>query len=113
MLWVARLRRASDQLSDAEALLNRALAIVEDQLLHLEIDVRSELALLYGETARPELARPHLARIREILVSGENWAGLRGHVMRAEAAGAAAEERVEEARALFGSAGWIYRRPPA
>ena len=36
-------------LSEAEVLLKRALAIIDGQILHLEIDVRSELALVYGE----------------------------------------------------------------
>ena len=110
MLGLARLHRASDRIIQAEVLLKRALAIVEGQILHLEIDVRSELALLYGETARPKEAQPHLARMREIIAPGENWAGLAGHVMRAEAAVAAMEERFEEARAYFESAVDIARR---
>jgi tetratricopeptide (TPR) repeat protein len=110
MLWLARLHRASDRLSEADVLLKRALAIIDGQILHLEIDARSELALLYGENADSKKAQPHLARIREIVASGENWAGLEGHVKRAEGAVAASEQRFEEARQQFESAVEIARR---
>ena len=110
MLWLARLHRASDRLSEAEVLLKRALAIIDGQILHLEIDVRSELALVYGEMEDSKKAQPHLARIREIVASGENWAGLGGHVKRAEGAVAAADQRFEEMRQQFESAVEIARR---
>jgi tetratricopeptide (TPR) repeat protein len=110
MLGLSRLYRASDRLSEAEVLLKRALAIVDGQILHLEIDVRSELALLYSEKRASKEAQPHLARNREIVGSGENWAGLLGHIARAEAVVAAGEKRFEDAREHFESAVDIARR---
>jgi predicted ATPase len=110
MLGLARLHRASDRFSEAEILLQRALPIVDGQILHLEIDVRSELALLYGEKTDSKRAQPHLARIREIVGSRENWAGLLGHVARAEAVMAAGKQRFEDAQDHFESAVDIARR---
>ena len=104
MLGLARIHRASERLSKAEGLLKKALAIVHGQIVHLEIDVRSELALLYGERGDSKKAQPHLERVREIVASGENWEGLEGHVKRAEGAVAAVEHRLEEARQQFESA---------
>jgi hypothetical protein len=76
----------------------------------LELHARAELSSLYAQTARPEVARPHLARCGEILAAGEDWRGLVGHIARAEAMVAAAEGRFEAANEQFAKAVAIYRR---
>jgi hypothetical protein len=92
-----------------------------------------ELALVYAEIGRPEEATPHLARCQEIMAAGENWKGMAGIVLMAEAVveaalcnprqgsasdgrGAPAEvstvvqEGFQQAQARFASAIEIFRR---
>jgi DNA-binding CsgD family transcriptional regulator len=62
---------------------------------------RAELALLLAETGRVAEAEPHLARCREILADGEDWRGLGGRELLAEAVYAAAKGQAAEAEARF------------
>ena len=110
MLWLGRLHHARSEYSKAENLLSRALAIVQGQHLYTEIDIRSELTVLYVDSARAIEAQSHLARLREIINAGENWCGLAGHVARAEAAVALAEGRFQNAQGHFEAALEISRR---
>jgi predicted ATPase len=110
MLWLGRLHHARSEYSKAENLLCRALAIVQGHHLYTEIDIRSELTVLYADSARSNEAQPHLARLREIINRGEDWRGIAGHVARAEAAVALAEGRFQEAQSHFEAAVEISRR---
>jgi tetratricopeptide (TPR) repeat protein len=98
------------QHSSAEALLQDGLSICgEEPLQCVEMCARPQLALLHAETDRCEEALPHLARCREIMAAGEDWRGVRGEVMRAEAFVWAMQKRYEEAQARFGKAVEIFR----
>jgi tetratricopeptide (TPR) repeat protein len=109
--WLAIVRRALGHYSAAKALLKETLAIaIEGPHVTFEVDARQALALIYAETGRPEKAHPHLARCREIIAGGEDWRGLVGHIARAEAVVAAAEDRMEDAQPLFAKAVEIHRR---
>jgi tetratricopeptide (TPR) repeat protein len=110
MVWLGRLHHARSEYSKAENLLRRALAIVQGQYLHIEIDIRSELTVLYVDSARANEALPELARLREIINRGEDWRGLAGHVALAEASVAVAEGRFREAQGHFEAAVEIARR---
>ena len=107
----AKVRRILGQHSTAEAILRESLAIsIEAPHIPFELHTRQELALLCAEMQRPEQARSHLERCREILAAGEDWRGLGGHIARAEAVVAAADRRFEAAYPHFASAVEIYRR---
>jgi len=109
--WLATVRRMLGQYSAAETLLQENLPIVvAGPHVIYEMHVRQELARIYAETGRPAEAHPHLARCREIIMGGEDWRGLVGHIARAEAAIAAAESRFEDAQPLFEKAAFIHRR---
>jgi hypothetical protein len=108
---LAKVRRALCQLSAAEAILHANLAIyIDGPHLPYELHTRQELALLYAETQHPEQAHPHLVRCREVMTAGEDWRGLAGHIARAEAAVAAAENRFEVADERFTRAVEIFHR---
>jgi tetratricopeptide (TPR) repeat protein len=107
LCWV---RRILKQHSSAEALLQAGLSICgEEPLQCVEMCARPQLALLHAETDRCEEAVPHLARCREIMAAGEDWRGVRGEVMRAEALVSAIQKRFEEAQARFEKAVEIFR----
>jgi tetratricopeptide (TPR) repeat protein len=109
--WLARLWRAVALRGKAEAKLHENLAIaIEAPHLALELNTRAELASILAETGRPDQARPHLARCREVIAAGEDWRGLVGHIERAEAVVAAAEARFDDANRHFEQAAAIYRR---
>ena len=99
LAWTRRLLRKH---SAGENQLLNALAICRgDTLRSVEMVNRPELILLYADTDRYEEAKPHLARCREILASGEDWRGLAGFVARAEAVVAAADGSYEDADRQF------------
>ncbi|MCH8332676.1 tetratricopeptide repeat protein, partial [Candidatus Sumerlaeota bacterium] len=108
---LARLRWRRGDLQQAETLFNEIIAMVA-QAPHLptEIRERSQLALLYAELNRNDDARPHLERCREILALGEDWRGLKGRVILAEAAVLAAQGKPSEAESEFEQAIDTFRR---
>jgi tetratricopeptide (TPR) repeat protein len=110
MLWLGRLHHARSEYLGAENRLRQALAIVHRQHLYLEVDIRSELAALYVDSARSNDAQSQLTRCREILGNGEEWCGLAGKVARAEAVVAAAERKYEDAETRFEKSVQIFRR---
>ncbi len=109
--WLAKVRLALGQHSAAEEILRGNVTIgIKRPHLPFELHSRQELALLYAQTQRPELALPHLARCREVMAAGEDWRGLTGHVARAEGAVAAAQGRFEAAHKQFAAAVETHRR---
>jgi tetratricopeptide (TPR) repeat protein len=109
--WLAKVRRATGQLSEVEPILRENLVFcIEAPYVPLELHTRGELASIYAEWGQPEEAHPHLERCREVIAAGEDWRGLVGHVARAEAVVAAAEARFEVADEQFARAVEINRR---
>jgi tetratricopeptide (TPR) repeat protein len=103
--WLSMIRRILGLHTQAEALLRDALSICRDHSLqYVEMWARPEWVLLSVELGRVEEATPHLARCREIIATGEDWRGLPGKVMLAEAVVAAAEERFDIACSQFDKA---------
>ncbi len=109
---LAKVERTLGRHPAAEAILGENIAFgIETPHLPFELHSRQELALLYAQTHRPELAQPHLERCREAMVAGADWRGLAGHVARAEgAAVAAAQGRFVAAKEGFAAAVEIHRR---
>jgi tetratricopeptide (TPR) repeat protein len=112
--WIqlaARVIRAQGRQLEAESILEKALAVSrKGRHLVIEMQVRPEMALICVDAGRPEQAHPHLARCREIIEAGEDWRGIVGNIVRAEAAVAAAEGHFEDAEPLFANAVEISRR---
>jgi tetratricopeptide (TPR) repeat protein len=109
--WLAKVRRVVGQHSSAEAILREILDIsIDGPHVPFEVNIRQELALLTAQTGCLDQAHLHLARCLEVMAAGEDWRGLAGHVVRAEAVVAAAESRFEVAHKQFASAVEIHRR---
>ncbi|MBA4181963.1 MAG: hypothetical protein C0506_15335, partial [Anaerolinea sp.] len=105
-----QLARINGDVASAEA---SALESLEISLgagaVKYEFYARAELALLLAETGRLGEAERHLIRCREILAAGEDWRGLGGRELLAEAVYAAASGRHDEAEAQFGRALDVFR----
>ncbi len=78
--------------------------------IQFELHNRLELALALAELGRPGDAAPQVTRCREILADGQDWRGREGQLALAEAAVAAAEGKLEDARPGFESALATFRR---
>ena len=79
--WLGRVRRLHGAPDEAEAALTDGLQTALDgPQVPAEMLLRPELAILAAETGRPDAAREHLARCREILRGGEDWRGRAGRV---------------------------------
>jgi hypothetical protein len=103
--FLVRLYRAMGQTSKAESAAEESLAIgLTTGAVKYEFGARSELLLLAAVAGRLTEAEAHLARCREILAQGEDWRGLGGRELLAEAAYAAASGRRGEAEAHFARA---------
>jgi class 3 adenylate cyclase len=113
--WIATnglawLRTVEGNVAEAESFHAEALAIaVDGGQRAFELRTRAELALLAG-AGRIDDAHPHLARCRAILEEGEDWRGLAGRVVLAEAVVAASDDRLEEAEDRFSGAVELFRR---
>lgn len=98
---VARSFSARRDYAGAEALHQEALAMsLDGHDLRVEMRSRTALSLLHFVGERAEKARPHIARVQEIMADGKDLRGLAGYAACAEAAVAAAEGRVTK---LIGS----------
>src|SRR5260370_33411502 len=62
------------------------------------------------DTGPPEEVIPHLECCRNILARGEDWRGLAGSVALAQAVGATADGRFDEAKTHFAKALEIFTR---
>ena len=86
MPYAARVCRLKGQLEEGVALLRESLSMCGDDLNSLcEMEARPELGLILVEAGRLGEAQSHITRCREIMASGEDWRGLAGFVVRAEA----------------------------
>ena len=86
-----------------------AIAACESQPGY-EIVIRPVSALIRAQMGQLDAARNELVRCREIFAAGENWRGLTGFVVLAEAVLAAAEGKPEDADAQFEKATDTFRR---
>jgi len=111
MLYAARLCRLNGQLEEGVALLREILSTCGDDLNSLcEMEARPELALILVETGRLGDAQLCLKSCREIMAAGEDWRGLAGATVRAEAVAASAQGKYEDADPQFEKAVEIFRR---
>jgi tetratricopeptide (TPR) repeat protein len=75
-----------------------------------EVPIRPVSALIRVELGQLAAAEHELVRCREIMASGEDWRGLAGVAVLAEAVVAAAEGRFQNAEAQFEKSAEIFRR---
>jgi class 3 adenylate cyclase len=108
---VARARHFRGDLEGAIQAWEEQLAIViEHGAVVSELLARCELTVARARQRRLDEAHTHLARCREIMDNGEDWAGDRSYLERAAASLTAAEGRISEANEGFQSAVDIARR---
>ena len=105
---LARIRQVLGDLAGAERL--GRIAVEDNRDVPGQLHSGSLLAQIYAEAGDPERAHPHLSRCREILGNGEDWRGLTGKVVRAEAVVAAAEWKYDDAETRFEKAVEIFHR---
>ena len=89
-----------DYLGAANAF-ERVLSLYQPDDLFWEARARPQAVMLYFDTERPEKAAEHLEYCRKILAGQEDWLGRAGYLWRAEAIGAALQERFEESNRYF------------
>jgi DNA-binding CsgD family transcriptional regulator len=107
---LARLALAEDDLVRAEDLLTRSLERLRNQHRPFEALVTADLALLYAGQGRIDEAQAALSQCQASLARDQDWRGLRGRVLLAEAAVAAAELRMIDAHTRFAEATAVFRR---
>jgi tetratricopeptide (TPR) repeat protein len=107
---LARIRRVLGDLAGAERFGRLANEKHKREGLPGGLHSGPLLAEIYAEIGDPGRAHPLLARCREILGNGEDWRGLTGKVVRAEAVVAAVEGKYDDAEAQFKKAVEIFRR---
>jgi tetratricopeptide (TPR) repeat protein len=94
-------QRAIGDHEGAASTIGEILAIYDPSALRWEMSTRPKAALVAVDLGRPEQAGEHLERCRNILAAGEEWLGLAGWAVLAEAVVAAAVGRMVEADAQF------------
>jgi tetratricopeptide (TPR) repeat protein len=77
---------------------------------HFQMRTYPFATLLALESGRIDEASEHLKHCHKILEHGEDWRGMAGLVVRADAALAAAQNRFEEAASLFADSIKIFRK---
>jgi predicted ATPase len=98
-VWARRLLR---NYSAAEDMLTRGLELCSRETLPtVEMQLRPELVMLNTDTGRDADSNSQLVRCRELMSEDQDWLGLAGMVLRAEAIVASAEGRLDEAQAKF------------
>jgi tetratricopeptide (TPR) repeat protein len=101
----ARVHHLRGELDPAAEQLERALAIVVDGgARYFEMWVRPDLARVCAEAGRLGEAREHVEGFRAIVADGEDWRGVAGRALLAEAVVLAHEDRLDEADAAFAGA---------
>lgn len=102
-LWLARLHRARGEFEQAERLLRKAL-VLRDEVVRVpeEIWTRAELALLYAQSDRCDLAEVEVERCRELMTGDiEGWRGLAGSVEFATGVIRGAQGKAEESENFY------------
>jgi tetratricopeptide (TPR) repeat protein len=94
--------RVRGEYAQAAQCLRQGLAIgTEAGDVCYELVARPTLALALADAGQAHEARAQIERCREIVGAGEDWRGLAGYVARADAVGAAADGRFDDANAQF------------
>jgi tetratricopeptide (TPR) repeat protein len=107
-VWARRLLR---NYSAAEDMLTRGLELCSRETLPTyEMQLRPELVMLNADTGRNADSNSQLVRCRELMSEDQDWLGLGGMVLRAEAIVASAEGRLDEAQAQFQKAIETFQR---
>jgi len=102
---------AAGDLAGAEAMNQVTLVgAIEGPHIPYALNAHAQAALIAILRGRPDGARSHLARCREIIAGGEDFRGLFGRAALAEAMAAAAEGDHDAAERQFTSALEIFRR---
>ena len=107
---LAQVARAEDDGAVAADLLGRALEAVTCQHRPFEARAAADLAAVYAGLSRTDDARAALSQCRASLSQDEDWRGLGGRLLLADALVAAAEEDTALAHEQFARARTIFRR---
>lgn len=111
IFWYSRLLRVRGDTRRASSVLRDALRHFGDGSVPLvEMWFRPELVLSKAGDVDGSATESHLARCREILSSGEDWRGLEGAVIRAQAFAAAVSQGSSETEQGFERAIGIFQR---
>jgi tetratricopeptide (TPR) repeat protein len=108
---LGRISQAENQLAKAAEMYRRAVELaLEGGQRVLELQVRVDLALLMCRLHRQPDVEAEMRRCREIVSNGENWAGLKGRFILAEAVAAGMRGDCAEADTAFREAARVFRR---
>jgi tetratricopeptide (TPR) repeat protein len=99
--YVVELRRVTGDYPGAAAALKRAMSLYQPEDLFWEALIRPQGVMLFFDTGQPDKAAEHLELCRKILAGREDWMGLGGALWRADAIGAALQNRSEESDRYF------------
>lgn len=106
-----RFHRVMRDAGSAESVARECLDVATSfASVKFEFGARAELALLLAESGRLAKAEPELARCREILAEGEDWRGLAGRFLLAEAVYAAGRGDSEQAASHFDRAIEVFQK---
>jgi tetratricopeptide (TPR) repeat protein len=94
----------------AAAALERALSLYRPEDLYWEARIRSQGVLLCFDAGQPGKATEHLHSCGKILAGKKDWLGQAGHLWRAEALGAAFQERFEDSDRYFERSTEIFKQ---
>jgi tetratricopeptide (TPR) repeat protein len=103
-------QRVTGDYSAAAAAFERALSLYQPDDLFFEARVRHQGVMLYFDIGQPDKAAEHRQYCGKILSGQEDWRGRAGPLWRAEAIGAALQDRFEESERFFEKSKEICRR---
>jgi DNA-binding CsgD family transcriptional regulator len=108
---LALAHRLRGEYEQAETMLSHNITLgVDGPCVPIEMTARAAMSLLLAECGRAGEARHHLNRCQAILAEGEDWRGMAGRVLVAEAATTAAEGALDRSRSQFERAIMVFRR---
>ena len=103
--WLARALRATGDSRRSRELLAEALVwFGQGSLLTVEMWLRPEAALIHSALGELDRAEAEIRRCRQIVDGGEDWRGLRGNLLRAEAVFASSRGDPVRSSSLFAAA---------
>jgi tetratricopeptide (TPR) repeat protein len=109
--WLGQICKVRGMYAQSEAFSRESLALAQKAPnLPRILQVEQDLCLVYFDLRRREDAKQSLEACLRILALGEDWRGLEGGVVRAQAVVAALNRRFTEADTQFGKALDIVRR---
>ena len=109
--WLARALRATGDSRRSRELLAEALVwFGQGSLLTVEMWLRPEAALVHSALGELDCAEAEIGRCRQIVDAGEDWRGLRGNLLRAEAVFASSRGDPVRSSSLFAAAIEAFRQ---